>query len=89
MYTFSIQEPIVIDNELMMIEFKDESEPFDGSQFKLHMDAQSFDVKKLTVFRPRLNLWQDITTMLSPFYVAAIKNELLHQVSVLQKGKIS
>ncbi|MDX5475723.1 MAG: hypothetical protein LPK00_09345 [Bacillaceae bacterium] len=88
MEAFTIVHPIIeTDNELI-IEFIDPHEPIESRKLRLMVSKETKEVQKLTIYRPTVNVWQEITSMLSPFYLAALKNDLLAKLPVLSEEKL-
>ncbi|KMJ58230.1 hypothetical protein AB685_09975 [Bacillus sp. LL01] len=76
---FAVVHPIVEFDDSLIIEFIDETEPEDSRRYRLFLRKQSMQVTKLIVYRPKLECWQDITSMISTFYLASLKSKLLEQ----------
>lgn len=89
---FVIVPPIVEMEDSIIIEFMDETEPAEFRKYRLFLQKHSLDVAKMIVYRPNLSSWQDISSMISPFYLASLKNTLLLQAkehAFLDKQDIS
>lgn len=80
---FAVVHPIIELDDSIIIEFLDETEPEDSRRYRLFLGKQTLHVSKLIVFRPTLESWQDITSMLSPFYLASLRTKLLEQTADL------
>lgn len=77
--SFAIVHPIIEMEQTMILEFLDETEPMESRRYQLFLHKQTLQVMKLIVYRPSRERWQDITTMLSTFYLASLRNVLLAQ----------
>ncbi|WP_404432288.1 hypothetical protein [Sutcliffiella horikoshii] len=84
---FAVVHPIIELDDSIIIEFLDETEPEDSRRYRLYLGKQTLHVSKLIVFRPTLESWQDITSMLSPFYLASLRTKLLEQTADLLDKK--
>ncbi|MGD6775813.1 hypothetical protein ACQCU1_09440 [Sutcliffiella horikoshii] len=78
---FAVVHPIIELEDSIIIEFLDETEPEDSRRYRLFLGKQTLHVSKLIVFRPTLESWQDITSMLSPFYLASLRTKLMEQTA--------
>jgi hypothetical protein len=76
---FAVVHPIVELEDTIIIEFIDETEPEETRRYRLFLEKKTRQEIKLIVFRPKLDSWQDITSMISPFYLASLKNVLMEQ----------
>lgn len=81
MQAFAVVHPIIELEDSIIIEFLDETEPEDSRRYRLFLSKQTLHVSKLIVFRPTLESWQDITSMLSPFYLASLRTKLMEQTA--------
>ncbi|WP_078381324.1 hypothetical protein [Sutcliffiella halmapala] len=82
MQSFAIVHPIIEMEQTIILEFIDETEPIESRRYRLFLQKKSLQEIKLIVYRPKRDLWQDITTMLSPFYLASLRNILLDQIDI-------
>ncbi|WP_223700597.1 hypothetical protein [Sutcliffiella deserti] len=80
MQAFAIVHPIVEIDHSVILEFVDETEPLESRRYRLFLQKVSLQELKLIVYRPKKEIWQDITSMISPFYLASLKNVLLDQI---------
>lgn len=78
---FAVVHPIIELDDSIIIEFLDETEPEDSRKYRLFLKKHSLLVSKLIIFRPKLESWQDITSMISPFYLATLRTKLLEQTT--------
>ncbi len=78
---FAVVHPIVEFEDTLIIEFIDETEPEDSRRYRLFIEKQILQASKLIVHRPKLETWQDITSMISPFYLASLRTRLLEQTA--------
>ncbi|WP_156317792.1 hypothetical protein [Bacillus sp. CHD6a] len=78
---FAVVHPIIELDDCIIIEFLDETEPKDSRKYRLFLGKRTMQVSKLIVFRPTLESWQDITSMISPFYLASLRTKLLEQTA--------
>ncbi|MCM3616755.1 hypothetical protein M3936_04075 [Sutcliffiella horikoshii] len=76
---FAVVHPLVELEDTLIIEFIDETEPEDSHRYRMFLEKQSLQASKLIVHRPKLESWQDITSMISPFYLASLRTKLLEQ----------
>ncbi|WP_096154965.1 MULTISPECIES: hypothetical protein [Bacillus] len=88
MEAFTIVHPVIETENELIIEFIDPHEPIESRKLRLTLDRNSKEVQKLIIYRPTVNLWQEITSMLSPFYLAALKNDLLAKLPVTSEEKL-
>lgn len=91
MQAFAVIPPVIVFEDSIIIEFIDETEPIDCRKYRLFLEKQKVEVSKIIVFRPTLQLWQDITSMVSPYYLTSLKTMLLDQVDAYhnEEGAIS
>lgn len=80
MQSFAIVHPIIEMDQTLILEFVDETEPVESRRYRLFLQKNTMQEIKLIVYRPNLDNWQDITSMLSPFYLASLRNVLLQQI---------
>ena len=88
METFTIVHPVMETEKELIIEFIDPTEPIESRKLRLLLDRSTYEVQKLIIYRPTVNMWQEITSMLSPFYLAALKNDLLSKLHVMSDEKL-
>jgi hypothetical protein len=79
---FAIVHPIIEMDQTLILEFVDETEPVESRRYRLFLQKTTLQEIKLIVYRPNLDNWQDITSMLSPFYLASLRNVLLQQIDM-------
>lgn len=82
MQAFAIVHPIVEVDQTLILEFEDETEPVESRRYRLYLEKSTLEENKLIVYRPKLDMWQDITAMLSPLYLASLRNLLLQQIEM-------
>lgn len=84
---FAVVHPIVEFEDTLIIEFLDETEPEDSRRYRLFLEKQTLQAIKLIVYRPKLESWQDITSMISTFYLASLRTRLLEQTEDIRDKK--